>query len=659
MPTRPRIRLTAWTAAAFYVAAALAWTWPLLPNITRSVAWDLGDPMLLAWIMAWVNDSLLALVRGDLSRFLALWDAPIFYPQFLTLAYSDHAIPQALFAFPVHAATGNVYLSYNVAFLATFVLSGLGMFLLGRELTGSAAAGLLAGTVFAFNPYRVDQLSHLAILSAQWMPLALYGLRRYFVTSALRPLVWGTLALVIHNLSSGYFLFFFAPFVAGYVLFEMIGRRLIRDPRTWRHLIAAGAACAILTVPFLIPYLAVREGSVGARSLDEVQHFSADVAAYATASHNSRWRELLDSVKHAPENATFPGAAAVLLTAGALVWLAFAAMGRWRSSGVQDRRREIAAVSLVALTAISAGMIVWILLTGGRIVEVLGLEIRLRNIARFAIYGAVTFAIAVILSRRLRAALRGNRGSLAAFALAAAIFAFLMSLGPTIEWNGRYVGKGPYLLFYEFVPGYDGLRVPSRFAMLVVMWLAIAGVYPAAAVARRWKRAGVVALAAVALLAIVESRPRRFLVGEPFAEPGVAPGTMTHRLESAEPLYAALGALPRGVLLELPFGTTGWDLQFMHAQRRHGWPLVNGFSGHTPDSHSRNAAVMNALTAPDRAWWALERSGATHVIVHEWAFASIERGKKVSQWLRDNGAVEVAATGLDTLFRLPTTLKHR
>ena len=55
------------------------------------------------------------------------------------------------------------------------------MWLLVRELTGSSAAGVLAGTVFAFNEFfLIFELAHLQVLSAHWMPLALYGFRRYF-----------------------------------------------------------------------------------------------------------------------------------------------------------------------------------------------------------------------------------------------------------------------------------------------------------------------------------------------------------------------------------------------------------------------------------------------------------------------------------------------
>ena len=81
---------------------------------------------------------------------------------------------------PVHAIARNPILGYNLLFLSTFVLSGLGMYLLVRELTGNPLAAFVAGLLFAFAPYRLAQSSHLQVLSSQWMPFVLYGMRRYF-----------------------------------------------------------------------------------------------------------------------------------------------------------------------------------------------------------------------------------------------------------------------------------------------------------------------------------------------------------------------------------------------------------------------------------------------------------------------------------------------
>ena len=68
------------------------------------------------------------------------------------------------------------------------VLSALGTYLFVREVTGSARAAFVAGLLFAFAPYRMGHSAHLNLLSVQWAPFALYGLRRYFDTGRRTPL---------------------------------------------------------------------------------------------------------------------------------------------------------------------------------------------------------------------------------------------------------------------------------------------------------------------------------------------------------------------------------------------------------------------------------------------------------------------------------------
>jgi hypothetical protein len=57
----------------------------------------------------------------------------------------------------VYHLTGNLLLCYNLLFLSTFVLSGLGMYLLVREFTGNRWAAFLAGLLFAFVPIRIGE----------------------------------------------------------------------------------------------------------------------------------------------------------------------------------------------------------------------------------------------------------------------------------------------------------------------------------------------------------------------------------------------------------------------------------------------------------------------------------------------------------------------
>ena len=272
----------AWHALAAYVVITFAATWPLGRNLSSNVPWDLGDPLLNMWVLAWDCEQLLAIVRGDFSRIAAFYDANIFYPAPLTLAYAEHLFAQAVQVLPVYAATKNPILCYNLLFLSTFILSGLGMYLLVRELTDSAWGAFAAGLLFAFAPYRMPQGGHLQILSSQWMPFALYGLTRYFSAVARgarhdRALAGGSLALVAQNLSCGYYLLYFMPVAAAYGFWEMLRRRLARQRRVWISLSIALAGVVIVPTRFFLPYGLLRSQFDVARTEGAVKMFSAVV----------------------------------------------------------------------------------------------------------------------------------------------------------------------------------------------------------------------------------------------------------------------------------------------------------------------------------------------------------------------------------------------
>ena len=59
----------------------------------------------------------------------------------------------------------------------------------------------------------------------------------------------------------------------------------------------------------------------------------------------------------------------------------------------------------------------------------------------------------------------------------------------------------------------------------------------------------------------------------------------------------------------------------------------------------------SAHQRPEQSWRALVDSGATHVIVHEDAFAR-NRGSDVSAWLITRGARAIGVWGPDLLFEL-------
>jgi hypothetical protein len=654
--------------AALYTAAAIALTWPLSAGLARDIPRDLGDSVLNAWILQWGADHWLRFLGGDLGALRGYFNANIFYPEPLTLAYSEHLTAQVLQILPVYAFTGNIVLCYNLLFLSTFVLSGLGTFLLVRELTGSARAGFVAGLLYAFAPYRIGQFSHLQVLSSQWMPFALYGFRRYIDTRRAWPLAGAALALVAQNWSCGYFLLYFAPFAAAYVIYEIADRRLWQDLTMWASLCAAATLVLGATVPLLMPYLALREHGFDARPFGEVMHFSADVYSYLTAHGAQSFWGAIARAFPKPEGDLFPSVVPVLLAGAGLAAHARVTWAVTRTRGadpdVPAWRRAVMYAAAAVLAWQLASVLV-ILARTGFDWQIGPLSIRVHNTARALRTAAGAAVVLLVASRRARSFARGVPGSAVAFYAAALLAAFWMSLGPIVTTKGvRVSGDGLYWWFYQHVPGFDGLRVPARMGMLVMLFLAVLGGYGARAIEMalrnttfrrlRVNRATAV-LAAAGLLYLFEASSAPIELNGTWSVGDLKPPPVPLVAAEGPPaIYGAVRGLPpQAVLAEFPFGEEQYELRYMVYSASHWRPLLNGYSGGFPRSYAVNRAGLGrVLEDPGTAWRVLAASGATHAVVHEEIYPA-GSGTRVSAWLLSHGAREVAAFGADRLFELP------
>ena len=633
----------AWHALAAYIVLTLVATWPVAAGLGRDVPWDLGDPVLNMWILAWDVEQFRAILQGDLSRIGSFFDANIFHPAPLTLAYSEHLIPQALQILPVYLFTENPILCYNLLFLSTFVLSGLGMYLFVRELTGNGPAAFVAGLVFAFAPYRLPQSSHIQVISSQWMPFVLYGLRRYFDTHRLRPLAGAALALVTQALSCGYYLLYFTPFAVAYALWEIWQRRAWTQARMWMQLSAAGVLALVVTAPFLLPYAAIRDASSTARTLPEVIRYSADIYSYATAFSGQRiWGDLVQAFPK-PEGELFPGVVPILL---ALVGVfAVGRPNKVRATWMGVTFGLLAAAHLVAAFAT--------LLQRRIVVDLWLFTLQMSNVTQLLLRAAVAFALLLAVSPSSRARTLSFLRSRGFFA-AALVVAIWLSLGPAPQALGRPVElAAPYGFLYDYVPGFEGVRVPARFAMIALVMLAVLAGYGAAAIARF--RHGRAALACLAVLFLLESTMVPFQVNAVTPPRGYAPPEpRLYRPARAPLIYREFATrAPDGVLVELPLGQADYDLRAVYYSTAHWRPILNGYSGFFPPHYSLLRFAMNELPRhPELSLQALREGGATHAIVHEGAFLGTE-GVATSAALQARGAVELYRNGTDVLFALP------
>jgi hypothetical protein len=639
--------------AVVYTAIAIVMTWPLARHLGTRLPADLGDPVFNCWVLMWTAGQVLAAFQGHPGALANFWNGNVFYPEPLTLAYSEHLTGQMLQILPVYAVTGNIILCYSLLFIASFALSGLAMYLLVRDLTNRPPAAFLAGLAFAYAPYRLGQFPHLQILTCYWMPLALFGFRRFFVTNRARPLAGGSIALVMQNLSCGYFMLFFAPFAAAYCGYEIVQRRRLRDWPMWGKLAIAAVAMALATWPFVRPYFQLRDvASLGVRSPGEIVMFSADAHAFATIAPNSRLLSDAMSGFPKPEGEGFVG---LSILAFALIGVVFGL--RRLLAGVPWRTLpEWHVLAIGAAGVVFLGSVVALVLyfVNGRLVlPFVGDGVIRRNATEpltFALGSLMAFALLVSLARRRARAIAATAfGFFAVAVLAAAIFA----MGPKLQALGHDLGPGPYRWLLNLLPGFDGLRVPARFLMLVALFLAaLAGLGAAALLDTRARRFALVAIAAGSVGILAESWFAPLQLNQPIVPaPGfrLAAAPVTGR--AINPIYQVIRDLPDpAVLVELPFGEPAYESLAVFYAGYHRRPILNGYSGFFPQSYLDRISTLHELPDHrDEAAALLRSAGVTHVLVHEGAFIDA-RGREISEWLTSIGAHAVATNGMDKLF---------
>ncbi len=218
------LRLYALLAVAHFALAAL-FTQPLIFHAGdyTAAADSSCDQYQTIWFFWWMKRALFELVQNP------YWTDAIYYPHGTGLGY--HLSPLTnLSAIFVSGTTGvpiNSPLIYNILLFASFVVTGLGMFALTRQVTGSTFAALVASIVVAVSPFRIWNLNHLNLLSMGWGIWAIHFALRYLS----RPR-WRTLLAAVVFFA---FIFYSSMTIAAFVILFLLAYVLLKLPTLWRH----------------------------------------------------------------------------------------------------------------------------------------------------------------------------------------------------------------------------------------------------------------------------------------------------------------------------------------------------------------------------------------------------------------------------------------
>jgi hypothetical protein len=293
---------------ALFVLLTAVMTWPQVLVLDTHAA-DHQDVFFNMWRLAWHAH---ALATAPAS----LFNGNIFYPEQGVLVYSDALLVQGWLAAPLLWIGLPPVLVHNLMLLGAIVASGVGMFVLGRQLTGSAAAGVTAGVVFAFAPYRFDHYMHMELQWTVWVPWAFWALQRTIETGWLRfGLLTGTFTAlqVGSSIYYGVFLLVLIAAVAALQMLTLPRRQMLACARA---LLLGGVVAATASWAYSRPY-AEASTRVGVRSVEDVRTFSARPRDYQRATPDN---VLYGSDVGRPERRLFPGILPPLLAMTGLLF---------------------------------------------------------------------------------------------------------------------------------------------------------------------------------------------------------------------------------------------------------------------------------------------------------------------------------------------------
>jgi hypothetical protein len=296
-----------------FTGLTLLLTYPLALHMASTVLNDSPDTHLFLWTLGWD-------VHALTSRPFSIFDANIYYPQRLTLAYSENLIGSAFFAAPVLWLTGNSVLALNFVMLLSCVLCGLGAYVLARRLGLSTASSILCGLIFAFSPARFFRITQIHLATVQWVPFTLAYLHSYLDHGRARDARVAIAFFSLQALTSGHGAVFATLVVGALLVFRLATGDSIQIVRRVRDVGIVGLVLLLPTVLVFLPYLAVQNELGLQRSLENFDPVPVSFIASPTTLHSfvlSLWPGT--PVNEVANGFLFPGYMPLVLAAVAIL----------------------------------------------------------------------------------------------------------------------------------------------------------------------------------------------------------------------------------------------------------------------------------------------------------------------------------------------------
>jgi len=563
-----------------YVVLALVFAWPLPLHLsTHLTGAPEGDTGVYVWNQ-WVFH----------RELLTHYTSPYFTDRIFSLTgradltLHNYTVLANLLALPLLTSLG-VVPTFNLIYLFVTALSGYAMFLLARAIKAGAGEAWLAGAMFAWSPMLVTRgAGHFSLVAAAPLPLFVLLLIRTHQYGRLRDAAWLGVMVALAFWADVYYAVYCVLLAAAYVAWHIVHVERRSDTGCDRRALWRALDVSILLVGAIVVALAITGGwvftlfgqTIGVRELYTPVLVLTILITLRVARRYRAIRIPIDraALVNTAQLALVAGLVAALLLAPVLsaVW-ARIAEGRFVSPPIYWRSSP-AGVDLLAIALPNPNHplapIAWRGWLSNRF------DGYLESVASIPLIAVLTLFIA------------WKRGWHPPRMWVVLGLAFtLLAVGPFLHIGGlnTYVA-GPWALL-RYVPVVGLARNPSRFAVLIMLVLAV--------------------LFALGLTFIRNT-------GRPWLRWAIATIVILELLPIPRPLYSArvpavydrVAADPHDVrVLQLPFGVRdgvssfgNYTARTQFFQTRHGKPVIGGVLSRVSEGRVkaiRSDAMLDAL----------------------------------------------------------------
>jgi len=230
-------------AFALYTVCTMLFFYPCFRFIDSYIIGPPSDNMMNLWNMWWANKTI---TDHNISLTFSNY---IFYPQGTSLLFQTYSFYNIFLSIILRQFL-NPIMSYNLLILHSFVLAGIGAFLLIKYLVRDSYLAFIGGFIFAFNPsHFIHSLYHINISSIQFIPFFVLFFIKFIRNNSKKYLFLSALFFLMNTLCCWYYFVLSIYFmVFSYIYLAYKRKQIILRDILAKMVIIIGITVSILSL---------------------------------------------------------------------------------------------------------------------------------------------------------------------------------------------------------------------------------------------------------------------------------------------------------------------------------------------------------------------------------------------------------------------------